>query len=236
MPSQAAQDEYDALFSEKSAATTRHPEDEAEHSTTEDDAEQKGSSRAYKDHLDFLDDDPASKTDNMRSRYFIPNLKFDANTGPKGVIADAQAFERAKKEASRLSSVTRRFSKRFASAAPAAAAAAATLHPYSDDEYRDKSSEDDEEGFMARWRQKRLVELQNKSEKRQSRNVSPSQRQYGSLTPVDAEGYLDAIERVQPTTVVVVYIYDDAVSFAPFSCSFSSMWGVGLLIIAIVRG
>lgn len=208
MPSQTAQDEYDALFSEKNTST-RHPEDEARDSTPEDDTELKDSSRAQKDHPDFLDEDPAPKADNMRSRYFIPNLKFDANTGPKGVIADAQAFERAKKEASRLSSVTRRLSKRFSTAAPAVPA----LRPYSDEEYRDKSSEDDEEGFMARWRQKRLVELQSKNEKRPSRNVSPSQRQYGSLTPVDAEGYLDAIEKVQPSTVVVVYIYDDAVCF-----------------------
>ena len=67
---------------------------------------------------------------------------------------------------------------------------------------------------MARWRKKRLQELQGKAEMRQSRNPSPSQRQYASLTTVNAEGYLDAIERVPSDTVVVVYIYDDMVSFA----------------------
>lgn len=210
MSSSAAQEEYDKLFSEKSA-TDRHPEDRARASSPESSPSDKEHhvSRAQDDDADSSDPDATGKTGSMRSRYFVPSLKFDANTGPKGVIADAQAFERAKKEASRLSSVTRRISKRFS----IAHTQSTTLHPYSDDDYRDKSSEDDEEGFLSRWRQKRLVELQNKAESKQIRNASPSQRQYGSLTPVDAEGYLDAIERVQSTTVVVVYIYDDAVGF-----------------------
>jgi len=207
MPSSAAQDEYNALFAEKSSAA-RHPEDEAEeqHSaSSESTGEGKQASRD-----DFPNEDSPSKNDNMRSRYFLPNSHFDANTGPKGVIADAQAFERAKKEANKLTAVTRRLSRKFGGPPPAIPTS--TLRPYNDEDYRDKSSEDDEEGFMARWRQKRLVELQNKAEKKSSRNASPSQRQYGSLTPVDAEGYLDAIERVQSNTVVIVYIYDDTVS------------------------
>jgi hypothetical protein len=213
MASSAAQDEYNAIFAEKSSAA-RHPEDEGEEqqsaSSSESTGEGKQISRPLKDGADFPDEDSPSKNDNMRSRYFLPNSQFDANTGPKGVIADAQAFERAKKEANKLTAVTRRLSKKFGGPSPARPTP--TLHPYNDEDYRDKSSEDDEEGFMARWRQKRLVELQNKAEKKSSRNASPSQRQYGSLTPVDAEGYLDAIERVQSNTVVIVYIYDDTVS------------------------
>jgi hypothetical protein len=34
------------------------------------------------------------------------------------------------------------------------------------------------------------------------------------LTTVDGEGYLDAVEKSGPSTVVIVYIYDDMVSLS----------------------
>ena len=220
MSSSAAQDEIDALFSEKSTLA-RHPEDEARASSPESNSsERKQKSRLArkKKNADSSDEDIAGASNNMRSRYFVPSLRFDANTGPKGVIADAQAFERAKQEHGRFASITHRISKRFTSTTPSSVPAP---HAYNTEDYHDKSSgEDDEEGFMARWRQKRLLELKGKSEMKQSRNSSPSQRQYASLTTVNAEGYLDAIERVHRGTVVVVYIYDDTVSFALHSSVF----------------
>jgi hypothetical protein len=209
MASSAAQDEFNALVSEKSTPT-EHPDDEARESSPESnhsEPEQKSQQEGQKT-VDSSDEEMAVATSTMKSRYFVPSLRFDANTGPKGVIADAQAFERAKQEHGRLASVAHRFTKKFTltqSSAP---------HAYNTEEYRDRSSgeDDDDDGFMARWRKKRLLELQGKTEMRQSRNTSPSHRQYGSLTTVNAEGYLDAIERVQRDTVVVVYIYDDTVS------------------------
>ena len=211
MASSAAQDEFNALFSEKSTLA-RHPDDEARESSPESNHSQQ---RKSQKNADSSDDDTAAaaaaaSSSSMKSRYFVPSLRFDANTGPKGVIADAQAFERAKQEHGRLASVAHRFTKKFT------LTSSSVPHAYNTEEYRDRSSgeDDDDDGFMARWRKKRLQELQGKAEMRQSRNPSPSQRQYASLTTVNAEGYLDAIERVPSDTVVVVYIYDDMASFA----------------------
>jgi len=213
MASSAAQDEFNALVSEKSTPT-KHPDDEARESSPESNHSEpeRKSQREGQKNADSSDEEMAVTTSNsnssMKSRYFVPSLRFDANTGPKGVIADAQAFERAKQEHGRLAAVAHRFTKKFT------LAQSSVPHAYNTEEYRDRSSgeDEDDDGFMARWRKKRLMELQGKTEMRQSRNTSPSQRQYGSLTTVNAEGYLDAIERVQRDTVVVVYIYDDTVS------------------------
>lgn len=210
--STTAQDEFNALFSEKSTIA-RHPDDEARASSPESNRseQERKPRRKGRKNTDSSDEDTVvTSGNNMKSRYFVPSLRFDANTGPKGVIADAQAFERAKQEHGRLAAAAQRFSKKFT------LTSSSVPHAYDTEEYRDRSSEDDddEDGFMARWRKKRLQELQGKSEMRQSRNTSPSQRQYASLTTVNAEGYLDAIERVHSETVVVVYIYDDSVSFA----------------------
>ena len=46
-----------------------------------------------------------------------------------------------------------------------------------------------------------------------TRRQSPSKRSYGRVEPVDANGYLDAIEKVSKDTVVVVVVYSDRVSF-----------------------
>jgi Phosducin len=146
----------------------------------------------------------------MRSpgRYYVPSLRFEANTGPKGVIADAQAFEHAKR--------SRRFSfaRKHKTTSSTPISVPRTFREK--DEYEEKSSADSEdEGFMARWRQGRLREMQTKAVGQ--RRASPSKRIYGSLVTVDAEGYLDAIEKVHRDTVVVVYIYDDMVSRYLFS-------------------
>lgn len=49
------------------------------------------------------------------------------------------------------------------------------------------------------------------------RRVSPNKKTYGRVDVVDANGYLDAVERVTSDTVVVVCIYD------PEVCSFPSL-------------
>jgi len=46
-----------------------------------------------------------------------------------------------------------------------------------------------------------------------TRKQSPSKRSYGRIEPVDANGYLDAIEKVSKDTVVIVVVYSDRVRF-----------------------
>jgi hypothetical protein len=202
MASTAAQDEFNSLFDSTYAASKSHPEDEAtltpEHSDSElndDPAAQK----FYEKDEDAAEDLAGSK---MRSAYYIPKLRSEANTGPKGVIADAQAFEQAKRQ-HRFS-----FARKGRKASPTPTP---VPHAYRNEDYEKSSEEDDDDGFMARWRQRRLQELTNKRFGRGPSPNSGSKRVWGSLVRVDAEGYLDAIEQAPASMVVVVFIYDSQV-------------------------
>lgn len=144
--------------------------------------------------------------------YHIPSTtSFNANTGPKGVIADARSFEIAKKRSFRqtLQAISNgtspplfgknhmsafHFSNREKSPSP------------------DISADDEEDDFMRTWRSNRLNELASVGQGNRTRRQSPSKRKYGTLLAVDPSGYLDAVEKVPADTVVVVLIYDDGVS------------------------
>jgi hypothetical protein len=77
--------------------------------------------------------------------------------------------------------------------------------------------DDADEGFVSRWRQGRLKELQNGDYESGINKSGKNRRSYGGLTTVDGEGYLDAVEKSGPQTVVIVYIYDDMVSLGSIS-------------------
>ena len=172
--------------------------------------------------------DPASiniRNKNMAATatatYTLPPLFSDANTGPKGVIADAQSYETAKKSHYKRFSffrtpsdsrspppVTRRNRSTDGNRLgrnPEKAGGA------SSDEASASEEVHDEDGFLARWRQSRLRQLQERRNPpaRQDRSKSRSKRVWGTLTAVDGAGYLDAIDRVVADTVVVVLIADD---------------------------
>lgn len=151
--------------------------------------------------------------------YTLPETtNFEANTGPKGVIADARSFESAKKRSFRQ-----------------------TLHAFSNGSFgktnkagaydfsREKSPSpdmsDDDDEFMRLWRQNRLDELSSMKSEVMTKRRSPSKRKYGGLTAVDAVGYLDAIEKVSAETVVVVLIYDHEVRFSSLlKLAFYQIW------------
>ncbi len=186
--SSAAQDEFNELIRDKDR-DTKHPEDRNHDS----DLSEPESAGAAADYLETTNtDDELDIPNDMRSNYYMPSLRSDANTGPKGVIADAQAFEQAKKQAKRFT-----WKK---NAAPTS---------YTVKAYHDKdgsSDEDSEDSFMKEWRAARLQELQNVGQKIRSRTNSPSRRIYGNMPEVDGEGYLDAIDKTASGTTVVVYI------------------------------
>lgn len=134
------------------------------------------------------------------------------------MIADAQSFEHARRNAARSSLSQNR-------ADPGA------TQPYSEnlgtndgppqigrlnlDEEDDEDDEDDENGFMAQWRQERLRQLGNKGRGVTAGGAEKSgEGIYGGLVGVDGEGYLEAVDGSPRDTVVVVFIYDDRVSFA----------------------
>jgi hypothetical protein len=197
--SDLAQEELDRYLNNQEKITG-HPEDQhnSDQSSTHSDNENKAHDDDYH-HSDSSDND--SESANMVSRstaYTVPSTVFEANTGPKGVIADAQSFEKARKRSFRrtLMSVTGFDTLR--------------LHKEQTSPTLSASSpEDDDEAFMRTWREARAQELMQRSKRRHS----PSKRAYGTVETVDANGYLDAIEKVPVETTVVVCIYDPEVGF-----------------------
>ncbi|KAF1355867.1 thioredoxin-like protein [Lizonia empirigonia] len=188
----AAQDEFNELMRDKDREE-RHPENRNNDSDLSD-PESEGAANDYFEKIDT--DDELDLPADMRSNYYMPShIRSEANTGPKGVIADAQAFEQAKKQA-------RRFTWKKSSPPQQY-----NVTAYQDD--RASSDEENDGGFMKQWRESRLRELQNAGQRIRSRTNSPSRRIYGSMPLVDGEGYLDAIEKTCSDTTVVVFIYNE---------------------------
>ncbi|KAL3472970.1 thioredoxin-like protein [Aspergillus californicus] len=197
----SAQDEFNRLFSNRETSSV-HPEDRDLSSDRNSSAD------------DEADLDPALHSDSedaMASRtrtgtYTIPNTRFDANTGPKGVIADAQAFERARQNTFRKSFVggTSGADRSHGSYSSKSATDAATLLHNSSPPDGSASEDGDEDKFMRQWRQSRMNQLQGQK----FRRPSPYRKFYGSVDVVDAVGYLDAIEKVPSNQIVVVCLYD----------------------------
>ena len=75
---------------------------------------------------------------------------------------------------------------------------------------RSEGESEEEEDFVRTWRKNRMDEL--RGGQAAVRRQSPSKRKYGRVEPVDASGYLDAVEKISSETIVVVTIYNDEVS------------------------
>lgn len=82
-----------------------------------------------------------------------------------------------------------------------------------DEEAIFSGGDDDEEEFLSQWREARRQELEKEAAGAsiRTRRTSPSTRIYGRMDEVDALGYLDAIEKVNRDTTVVVFVYDHEV-------------------------
>ena len=209
-----AREEADRYFSSRTQPTS-HPEDRdnlSDHSQEEDEQPSKRSKEQ-----DSSDDD--EDTDKMatmtqtRSNYHIPSTTHYANTGPKGVIADAQSFARAKQSSSfrsRLANFTNGISfKPQPTTTTIEKERKSKVKSDSSGSEKGLSEDDSDSEFMNTWRQARINELQQ-SQGQDTRRVSPSRRVWGALSEVDANGYLDAIEKVSDDEIVIVLIYDDS--------------------------
>lgn len=201
----SAQEEFNQLVNSNRSRFTSHPEDhDSDPHFSDDEPSSRLRSRQTADSSNEEEaaDMVSSRTAN--TNYHIPNTVYEANTGPKGVIADAQAFERARKKSFRRTLLS-------------VAGLDSNSPSYSSKSTRDDaplagdqssaSEDDDEARFMRKWRQSRMQELQGRG----NRRPSPRGRRFGSVETVDAVGYLDAIEKVTSDTVVVVCIYDQQV-------------------------
>ena len=197
----AAQDEFNNIINNSHSFSKTHPEDSLDSSSDHD-----GTTL----HSGNDTPPPAKASPVMPTATYIPtNTQFDANTGPKGVIADARSFETAKKRTFRQTLYA------FASgeSPPIFGNKSKFTREKSQSQSPSPDVSDEEDEFMQTWRANRLEQLTTMNQEIRTRRSSPSKRQYGSLVTVDPAGYLDAVEKVPMDTIVVVLIYDDEVSF-----------------------
>ena len=198
--SSSAHEEFNALYNKQAnQSSDKHPEDH----DSDDGSTTLHSSNNEDENIPA----PMPSATMPLGKYHLPcTSSFNANTGPKGVIADARSFEIAKKRSFRqtlhaLSHGTPPplFGKKGSSMSREKSSSP------------DVSADDEEDDFMKRWRANRLEELANGSQDIRTRRQSPSRRKFGALVAVDPSGYLDAVEKVSAETTVVVLIYDDQV-------------------------
>ncbi|KAF3928935.1 phosducin [Arthrobotrys entomopaga] len=129
-----------------------------------------------------------------------------ANTGPKGVLADARSFEIARRR-----EMQARQGHAYKGSADIPPSVQARLL---DERTRNSDNSDDDDELMQQWRQRRIQEL--KSGSSFNRRKVATGRTWGKMETVDADGYLDAIEKVTADTIVVVLIFDDRSSESQF--------------------
>lgn len=125
------------------------------------------------------------------------------------MIADAQAFDRARKRTFRqtIYGLSNALSNNVIGVSDRLTASSRRRGS----EKSASESSDDEDEFMRSWRENRMRELQAHGKEVRTRRLSPSKRTWGHLVRVDPIGYLDAIEKVSSDTIVVVMINDSEV-------------------------
>ena len=223
--STAAQDEYENLF-HTSSKLSPHP---AETSSDDDDDDTiissvsdktqklslRGSTlRSTINISDDDDDEDVGPAPRRSSTYYLPGT-YDpnANTGPKGVIADAQAFEQEKRGRQRTFERTTEL-KLPRRQMNGGVTGANVARRGGDDEDGTEDEEDIE--FVRKWREKRLGELKDGTVQRGKNDPTPDgqqvRRDYGIMETVDGPAFLNAIEKAPRGTVVVVYVFDEEVS------------------------
>ncbi|KAJ5468935.1 hypothetical protein N7475_006687 [Penicillium sp. IBT 31633x] len=197
----AAQEEFNQLVNSNRERFSSHPEDHSNDSDPHFSDDESSSRIRSHQTADSSDEDEETMVSSRTPNYHIPNTVYEANTGPKGVIADAQAFERARKKSFRRTLLN---AAGFDSNSPSFSSKSTREDSPLAGDNSSSEDDDDEARFMRKWRASRMQELHGRNERR----TSPRGRRFGKVETVDAVGYLDAIEKVTSETVVVVCIYD----------------------------
>lgn len=215
------QAEFDRYFSgDHSSINRTHPEDRESHSADEFPKDSHGDEDGHgnepeDEDSDFADEVPVVAAPAARTGgrgYTIPTRREYANTGVKGVIADAQAYEAARRQ--------QRYGSKSSAAAAAAAATTATSLDQRHGSRRSSQSEtemdesalDDDDDFTRQWRLQRMQELQSRATgvrgQQQHQQHQQRQQHYGMFTKLNADGYLDVVEKSPMETFVVVLLWD----------------------------
>ena len=217
----SAQDEFNELMRNKDRRSA-HPADDNDDDARSflnlsDDEEEDRTPPASTADADEDYDDAPPRASSTQARHTIPTTRYGANTGPKGVISDAQNFRdsrRMHRTSMRGSTATTGPQMQLSGLSLAPAAEKARGHVDEEGEVEEEGEEHEEDDdFMKTWRRTRLREMQSGSGLESKMHVrTRSARLWGGLPTVDGEGYLDAVDRSPAGTAVLVYIFDDAVS------------------------
>jgi hypothetical protein len=186
-----AQEEFANLFAKNNDDSSRvHPEDRDDYAHSSGDEED----RYRASQIDAAMRMPTFDRDAGGVDLKLPPASFDAGrtTGVKGVIADARAYENARRG---------KWKDRVHRARQ-------SVFGFSTDVKKPQHND-----------RRRELEADSAKGTIRNRRTSPSVRIYGRLDEVDALGYLDAIEKVGRETVVVVFVTDNEVSLTFCACN-----------------
>lgn len=144
------------------------------------------------------------------STYYLPqSYHREAMTGPKGVIADAAAFEQEKRGGRNNDQFSRTRDLALPKVQRHGGVSPGPGRKGSDDARAlDGIDEDSENEALVRWREQRVRELKGAMHN----GARGGRKKYGVLETVDGMGFLEAVEKAGRGATVVVYIYDDQVS------------------------
>ena len=158
----------------------------------------------------------ASVPEDVR-RMILAERASQAQTGPKGVLADAKmskALDKAEREAKKQQreAVLRRMVEGHKVPAGDVTAAAAARSEELDEEDEEENDTDDDEDeddeFMRSFREKRLGELR---QQQHSAAAAPPPKEFGACVDVDAERLVDELDREDSRVLVVLHLYEPSV-------------------------
>lgn len=203
----SAQEEFNELMRDKERRIG-HPDDDGLDGQSflnlSESEDENTAPPASEDPLDMF---PMPKTS---AKTTIPLTRYEANTGPKGVISDAQNFRDSRRQ--------HRVSMRSGLTPVLQPQGRLEQEALAEEKYGDSDADDedgDDDDFMQKWRMSRLKQLQSGAHDNKIYNKQRRSRMWGGLTTVDGNGYLRAVDNSPSETVVIVYIYDDEVSWCP---------------------
>ena len=222
--SNPAQEEADRILNYRPGATS-HPEDSHSHSHSHPKERDQDSSEderqpAYRHRRRAIrsrhiredsdadtDDESAMATmTTTKQSYTVPTTTYFANTGPKGVIADAQNFHRARRSTFRRTITSISDSLNFSRSKSRNRSPKRKAGTTNSNSGSEVELSDEDEQFLAQWRQQRLAELQDQVSS--NGPVHTGRKTYGNLEQVNADGYLNAVEHTPKETNVVVLLND----------------------------
>ena len=210
MNDSVARDEADRFFANRSTLIC-HPEDLVDSDNQSESEEKQVSPNKSPSDLGDDEDTLHSMSATTAAPYHVPRTFFEANTGPKGVIADAHNFNRAKKRSLRNTFMQLTSGSPFQNKSKNGKTTSQQHKNLSEKSASGTEEEDNDDEFMEQWRKNRLEELRAGNSHKRNRRQSPGQRKWGFFKEVDANEYLDVVEKSTPDTIVVVCIYDPEV-------------------------